>query len=162
VDDQEADGASSDRLTARLDELELIVLALGDRIVQMGASRGSPDRPDDLRLRLPLSGAEMDELSSWVDWLVERYASAGDWLRPCWQHHGFVVEELRALRNAWLAAHEDTNPAAAPLIWHEAAERCRERIRRVLSTGPGCTAVSHHDDEPMNMIPAEGVGSRTV
>ena len=149
MDDREAEAASSARLTARLDELELIVLALGNRIVEMGASPKSSDPRSDLRLGQPPSDAEMKELEAWVDWLVERYASAGDWLRPCWPLHGFVVEELRSLRSAWLAAYDGTEPSSAPIIWHEAAERCRERVRRAISTGPGCTAVSHHDDQPI-------------
>ena len=149
MDERDAEAVNIGHLTARLDELELIVLALGNRVVEMGALAASPERGKDLNLRQPLPEAEMEELTTWVDWLVDRYASAGDWLRPCWRYHGFVVEELRALRSARLAAYDGSDPTSAPLIWHEAAERCRERIRRAISTGPGCTAVSHHDDQPM-------------
>ena len=92
---------------------------------------------------------EMAALCEWVDSLVTRYASAGDWIRPCWWRHGYVVEELAALRLAWLTvfdAERPTDPTAG-VRWHEEAERCRERIRRTISSGPGCTAVSHRPDQ---------------
>ena len=98
---------------------------------------------------------EMAALCEWVDSFVTRYASAGDWIRPCWWRHGYVVEELAALRVAWLAvfdAEQPTDPAAG-VRWHEDAERCRERIRRTISAGPGCTAVSHRPDQPVNDDP---------
>jgi hypothetical protein len=124
---------------------------------------------------------ELQELAGWVEWLQVRYASAGDWLRPCWWRHGFVVEELSALRIAWLGVYEpaENTEATAALDWHEAAEKCRERVRQVISTGPGCTAVAHKADQPvvddprwiderdvmgradpeMNVHPAEEVGA---
>ena len=98
---------------------------------------------------------EIADLSEWVDNLVARYASSGDWLRPCWWRHGFVVEELAALRAAWLAVF-DTEQATDPTAgvrWHEEAERCRERIRRTISAGPGCSAISHRADQPVTDDP---------
>ena len=98
---------------------------------------------------------EIADLSEWVASLVTRYASSGDWLRPCWWRHGFVVEELAALRVAWLAvfdAEQSSDPTAG-VRWHEEAERCRERIRRTISAGPGCTAVSHRPDQPVTDDP---------
>lgn len=98
---------------------------------------------------------EMADLCEWVDSLVTRYASAGDWIRPCWWRHGYVVEELAALRVAWLALFDAEQPSdpTASVRWHESAERCRERIRRAISTGPGCTAVSHRPDQPITEDP---------
>ena len=37
--------------------------------------------------------------------------------------------------------------ATAALKWHDEAEKCRERIRRAISTGPGCTAVNHKPEQ---------------
>ena len=95
------------------------------------------------------------ELAEWVDSLMVRYASTGDWLRPCWWRHGFVIEELAALRIAWLAVFDAETPAdpTAGVRWHEEAERCRERIRRTISVGPGCSAVSHRPDQPITDDP---------
>ena len=42
-----------------------------------------------------------------------QYAAAGDWLEPCWWQHGFAVNELIALRKAWLGlktSDERTQP----------------------------------------------------
>ena len=104
-----------------------------------------------IRRTLPTGGDPVDlsVLAEWVESLMVRYAAAGDWLRPCWWHHGFVVEELAALRVAWLAVYNASEPVdpAAGVRWHEEAEKCRERVRRTISAGPGCTAVSHKPDE---------------
>ena len=100
---------------------------------------------------LPTEGEPVDlaVLAKWVESLQVRYAAAGDWLRPCWWRHGFVVEELAALRVAWLAVYDASEPvdATAGVRWHDEAEKCRERIRRTISVGPGCSAVSHKPDE---------------
>ena len=99
----------------------------------------------------PSEGEPVDlaDLAKWVESLQVRYAAAGDWLRPCWWRHGFVVEELAALRMAWLGVYDTSGrvDATAGVRWHEDAEKCRERIRRTISAGPGCTAVSHKPDE---------------
>jgi len=105
------------------------------------------------RRTLPTEGEPVDlaVLGKWVESLQVRYAAAGDWLRPCWWRHGFVVEELAALRVAWLAVYDASEPvdATAGVTWHEEAEECRERIRRTIGVGPGCSAVSHKPDEPV-------------
>jgi hypothetical protein len=89
--------------------------------------------------------AELESLASWVDELQRQYAAAGDWLVPCWCQHGFAVNELIALRTAWLGVDSSDEPGNA-LEWHEAAEKCRERIRQAIGDGPGCTAVEHYPD----------------
>lgn len=109
------------------------------------------------RRTLPTEGdpVDMAVLVEWVESLVVRYASTGDWLRPCWQRHGFVVEELAALRVAWLAVFDADEPAdaSAGVKWHEEAEKCRERIRRTISSGPGCSGASHKPDQPVTADP---------
>lgn len=98
---------------------------------------------------------ELDVLSEWVESFVVRYAAAGDWLRPCWRRHGFVVEELAALRLAWLAIYDavDHIDPTAGLRWHDEADKCRERVRRTIAAGPGCSTVSHKPDEPISEDP---------
>ena len=41
----------------------------------------------------------------------------------------------------------------AALQWHEAAEKCRERVRRAIGAGPGCTAVNHKPDQSVTDDP---------
>ena len=102
---------------------------------------------------LPTEGepVELAVLATWVESLQIRYAAAGDWLRPCWWRHGFVVEELAALRVSWLAVYDASEPvdATAGVTWHEEAEECRERIRLTIGAGSGCSAVSHKPDKPV-------------
>ena len=94
-------------------------------------------------------------LAEWVNSLQVRYATEADWLKPCWWRHGFVVEELAALREAWLAVYDASEPTdrAIRLKWHEDAEKCRERVRKTISIGSGCSAVSHIPDDPVTDDP---------
>ncbi len=94
-------------------------------------------------------------LAEWVNSLQVRYATESDWLKPCWWRLGFVVEELAALREAWLAVYDASEPIdrATGLKWHEDAEKCRERIRKTISIGSGCSAVSHMPDDPVTHDP---------
>ena len=144
----------------RMDEVEAQVRRLQSRVDALSGKKPAPD--DSGRhavvwrsLSIADQAVELRELAGWVEWLQVRYASAGDWLRPCWWRHGFVVEELSALRTAWLGVYEagEATEATAALDWHEAAERCRERVRQLISTGPGCTAVAHRADQPITDDP---------
>jgi hypothetical protein len=109
------------------------------------------------RRTIPTDGEPVDLviLAEWVTSLQVRYASEADWLKPCWWRHGFVVEELTALREAWLAVYDASEPIdrATGLKWHEDAEKCRERIRKTISIGSGCSAVSHMPDDPITDDP---------
>jgi hypothetical protein len=95
---------------------------------------------------------ELGSLAEWVVGLQEQYAAAGDWLAPCWWRHRFAVNELAALRVAWLGVNTADDSSAA-LDWHDAAEKCRERIRQAIGDGPGCTAVEHYPDRPVTNDP---------
>lgn len=137
MDDADPIRSELTRLTDRVVATEALVRRLEQRVDELSGDRQPPGDSIDL-----------EQLAGWVDWMQERYASTRDWLRPCWWRHGFVVEELSALRTSWLGvylAEEPPAPAAA-LTWHEQAEKCRDRIRRTISTGPGCTAISHKPD----------------
>ena len=96
--------------------------------------------------------AELGSLAKWVDELQMQYAAAGDWLVPCWWQHGFAVNELIALRKAWLGVNPSDEPNAA-LDWHEAAEKCRVRIHKSIGDGPGCTPVEHYSERPVTEDP---------
>lgn len=135
-------------LVARVEALHAEVLDL--RSVRATSDPAAPKVPATRRTH-PSEGEPVDlaDLAEWVQSLQVRYAAAGDWLRPCWWRHGFVVEELATLRVAWLAVYDAREPVdpMAGVRWHDEAERCRERIRRTISAGPGCSAVSHKPDE---------------
>lgn len=82
-----------------------------------------------------LSRGEADELwvelVEWVDWLRHRYQLEDKKIPPCWFRHGAWIEELTALMEAWLAAHQRTpiedqapiayaaaQPTSAAAYWH--------------------------------------------
>ena len=101
---------------------------------------------------------ELGVLAEWVDGLLIRYGAEGDWLKPCWWRHGLVVEELAALRVAWLAVYDGTSvsDASEGLKWHEQAEKCRQRIRKTISVGTGCSAGTHRAEDPITNDPRWG------
>jgi hypothetical protein len=145
-------GALVEELVAKVEELHAEVVDL-----KSARSSSAIAGSQFLSRTLPSQGEPVDlgVLAEWVEGLAVRYAAAGDWLRPCWWRHGFVVEELAALRVAWLAVYDASEPVdpTAGVRWHDEAERCRERIRRAISAGPGCSAVSHRPDEPATEDP---------
>jgi len=154
VDDDQDIQWDLPRLADRVDGLDARLYKLEGQVAELcGARRSSDDSgsPNVVRLTVwhAMEPEELENLAKWVDGLQERYAAAGDWLRPCWWRHGFVVEELTALRTAWLGLSQPDDQATsmAAVQWHEAAEKCRERVRRAIGTGPGCTAVNHKPDQ---------------
>lgn len=87
-------------------------------------------------------------LTSWVDWLNDRY-HLDDTLPDCWYRHDAMLDELDALRAAWTAAYLD--PQARPhdpAAWLELLDRTLARIRAW--DRYGCTAGTHHDDTHPN------------
>jgi hypothetical protein len=160
VDDAELIRSELDRLTDRVVEVEALVRRLQQRVGEHSAVPRPPDEatsPVSIQTTAVPTGETIDleHLATWVDRMQERYAATGDWLRACWWRHGLVIEELAALHASWLDIYSANEPPAstAALRWHEEAEKCRERIRRAISTGPGCTAVSHKPDQPVTDDP---------
>jgi hypothetical protein len=146
------------------DDLRALIKDLFDKVVELQAEvvelkSGRPatvtaaEQAPVNRRTSPTDGEPVDlvVLAKWVNSLQVRYATESDWLKPCWWRHGFVVEELAALREAWLAVYDASEPIdrAVGLKWHEDAEKCRERIRKTISIGSGCSAVSHLPDDPV-------------
>ena len=160
VDDAELIRSELARLTDRVVAGEALVRRLEQRVDELSGDRRPTDQVTSRACIQTASGPtgesiDLEHLATWVDWMQERYASTGDWLRPCWWRHGFVVEELSALRTSWLGVYSADEPRAptAALTWHEQSEKCRDRIRRTTSTGPGCTAVSHKPDQSVTGDP---------
>ena len=160
MDDTELIRSELVRLTDRVVETEALVRRLKQRVDELSGDRQpAEDASSPVCIQtasVPAGeGIDIESLATWVDWMQDRYAGTGDWLTPCWWRHGFVVEELSALRTSWLGVYSaDERPAhTAALTWHEQAEKCRDRIRRTISTGPGCTAVSHKPDQSVTDDP---------
>ena len=88
----------------------------------------------------------LDELEDWVFWVVDRYALDHRTVPPCWAEHGALVEELSALRVAWLAAFGITGRPEAPLEWHGQFAAVRQRMTEVVSQS-GCRPSEHRADQ---------------
>jgi hypothetical protein len=99
-------------------------------------------------------------LAGWVDWLIDRYRLA-ETVPACWYAHPPILEELAALRSAWLGAY--CCRAAQPgdgVEWHDMLERVLVRIRD--NDLAGCAAAGTHRadvDPPQN---PDAIGRRAA
>ncbi|NED96844.1 hypothetical protein G1H11_16175 [Phytoactinopolyspora alkaliphila] len=91
----------------------------------------------------------LEDLAEWVCWLTSRYQLDGRELPPCWWRHGSFVEELSALRGAWLVSYDENQTAAAMADWHRIFHDTRHRLREWLSRA-GCSTYEHRrgDQQP--------------
>ena len=132
-------------LAAAFDDLRKQVDWLLDQ-ADAGAAAASPALTWSALTAEQAEGA-WAQLCGWVDWLTDRYGLE-ETLPGCWYRHGPLVEELAALRAAWLGAY--TDPAATarePADWHEVLDRTLERIRRW--DRAACATGTHRDDVPL-------------
>jgi hypothetical protein len=145
--DAESDGGSDgDKPPDRehrdqLDDEELLAFM---RTLEGGLPTAAPwnlaDAADHDRRRI------LEDLGRWVAWLTARYRLA-DVIPDCWAAHGALVEELLALRFAWRDAYSRPDAhQGAPLAWHDAFARARDRIREWNRWG--CAADIHRPEPP--------------
>ena len=85
---------------------------------------------------------QLDVLDDWTRWLAHRYALDARTVPPCWAQHGALLEELSALRTAWLTAYAVTSPGDAPLDWHAQFAATRLRLADWVSR-TGCRSGEH-------------------
>jgi hypothetical protein len=91
------------------------------------------------------ASAQWSLLVEWSDWLRDRY-QLHERVPSCWYAHGPLIEELSALRSAWVGTFLDPQGRLDdPVHWHEQLERTLERIRAWDRTG--CAAGTHRSDQ---------------
>ena len=88
---------------------------------------------------------QLEALTDWTRWLAQRYALDHRTIPPCWAQHGALLEELSALRTAWLTAFAVTSPGDAPLDWHTSFAAARQRLVDWVSR-TGCRSGEHRPD----------------
>jgi hypothetical protein len=88
---------------------------------------------------------QLEALDDWTAWLASRYALDHRTIPPCWPEHGALLEELSALRTAWLTAFAVTSAGDAPLAWHTHFAAGRQRLTDWVSR-TGCRAGEHRPD----------------
>lgn len=92
---------------------------------------------------------EWIQLGQWVHWLVNRYQLSTSMVPKCWPAHGALVEELSALRVAWLASYEsEARSPIAGVEWHQQFDHCRSRMAQWAKAVAGsCDGGQHHSVE---------------
>ena len=88
---------------------------------------------------------QLEALNDWSHWLASCYALDHRTIPPCWPEHGALLEELSALRTAWLTAFAVTSAGDAPLAWHAHFAASRQRLADWVSR-TGCRAGEHRPD----------------
>lgn len=139
---QHAGTKAQNRTDARLAKLETTARLLSQTLSQLAGTVGrlADQRPS------PTGGATAqaepashDELVAWVGWLVDHHELRA--MPDCWARHPGLVDELDALRIAYLATIAHNAGGFAQLQWHDHLARLMQRIddRRYCIAG-------HQDD----------------
>jgi hypothetical protein len=89
--------------------------------------------------------AHAQELVDWVDWVFDRYALDHRTIPPCWSQHGALLEELSALRTAWVTVYSADSVGDAPLRWHSEFAAARQRLTDWVAR-TGCRPGEHRGD----------------
>jgi len=94
---------------------------------------------------------EWAALAGWVDWLVDRYGIP-ERVPACWYRHAALLEELSALRAAWLGAYEAPNARPADgVAWHDMLDRVLVRVGEWDRCG--CATGTHRDEVESTSTP---------
>lgn len=98
----------------------------------------------------------LEELETWVTWLISRFHVDHRLVPSCWQAHTEVLEELSALHLAWQGAYATTAAPDSPLRWMEQFASARARLGEWVSR-TGCRPGEHR---PPKVVPAPTASSR--
>lgn len=113
------------------------VRALEAAVVELRKAAGAGGRrarqKHDMQIpwhRLTMEQAEKRwlELQAWVNWLVARNDIGPKEIPKCWYLHGGYVDELEALRWAWVDSYGPDAKGTDPVWWREALSRARMRL----------------------------------
>ena len=131
-------------LHQRVEDLDSVVRGLSRTVSAEARTHGGSSGPGSAasqRFSPVVQREELGVLADWVDFYQEYYDLDRMWLHSCWWRHPMVVQELAALRGAWMPVYQSDEPVhgAAALQWHEAAVRCRSRIREAITNGPAAS-----------------------
>jgi len=155
--DSDGDSESSARLEGRLRAVEHVLTDVRRAVSQLAQNQAAKDTQTQLRRpwdKLTVDQAEKRwlDLREWVEWFVVRNNIGPKEIPDCWYLHGGLVDELEALRWAWL---ETTNKADSkgtdPIWWREALHRARTRWP--LFNPNGCT--SGHTETRVRALPGD-------
>jgi hypothetical protein len=99
-------------------------------------------------------------LTGWTDWLRARY-SLQERIPACWVAHPAIVEELSALRSAWVGTYLDPQARAGDgTAWHDLLDRTLDRVDAWDRTG--CADGTHRPNFPSPDDTDAGHRERTI
>jgi len=85
----------------------------------------------------------LEDLGSWLAWLVTTYRTPPSVIPPCWFLHTGLVEELGHLWTGWrVTRHPESGMGMVGLDWDNHRERAANRLRELVATA-GCNGTTH-------------------
>lgn len=164
--DQEIKAARESAETALRAIVRLTKAVEGLRSAAASSPDGEDGKTEPIPCWLTLDDQEqaqqvLAELVEWIEAVYLRYPGGrevpGAYLSDCWLWHPSVVEELRALRDAWYAAYQGKRASArAVMDWHD---RDRPGVaRRVRDELSSCNLTKHLANGPSAYRPAKAPG----
>ncbi len=80
----------------------------------------------------------------WAKWWVDRFDIPNAVLPECWVHHGYLIERVTAMRDAWLLSYSPIASGVYPNDWLDHHDRAVEAMRSYVQRS-GC--FSKHNPE---------------
>ena len=148
--------APTSNLEGRLRAVEEVLGEVRKAVSGLAQKKAAADAQTQLRRPWHMLTAEQAEkrwvdLREWVEFLVERNNIGSKEIPDCWYLHGGLVDELEALRWAWLETNKPDSKLTEPIWWREALHRARTRWA---SFNPnGCT--SSHSETRSRKLPGD-------
>jgi hypothetical protein len=122
----------ADHLEGRVRAIEAVLAEVRRAVTKLAQRKAVEGAQQDMRRPWHLLTAEQAEqrwleLRAWVDWFVVRDNIGPKEIPDCWYLHGGLVDELEALRWAWIDTNRPDSRGVDPIWWREAVHRARTR-----------------------------------
>ena len=149
--DRPATDAADPALEGRLRQVESVLTEIRKVVAGLARNKAAKDAQTQLRRPWHMLTAEQAEkrwieLRAWVEFLVQRNNIGAKEIPDCWYLHGGLVDELEALRWAWLEANRPEAKGTDPIWWRETLGRARTRWHQFNPNG--CSTRSHSESTP--------------
>jgi hypothetical protein len=129
-DGNERKAGSTSQVEGRLRAVEEVLGEVRKAVSGLAQKKSTADAQTQLRRPWHMLTAEQAEkrwldLREWVEFLVGRNNLGSKEIPDCWFLHGGLVDELEALRWAWLETNQPDSKLTEPIWWREALHRAR-------------------------------------
>ncbi len=96
------------------------------------------------------SKALWEEVVHWARWWASRFDIGTHHLPPCWAQHGYLVERITALRDAWIVSYDPGSSLVFPNDWLEHHDRAVEAML-TFSARLRCNSHTHFEIEEVTL-----------